>query len=70
LKGRISIFKGGNMQRIEIRWNNMLPSLWLLQFHVPEAQSHILAWDFNLMREYGMRPLQDYDKKHYLRIAN
>jgi hypothetical protein len=36
-KGVYIIFAGGSMQRIEIRWNNMLPSRWLLPFHVPGA---------------------------------
>ena len=27
--GVFQIFANGNVQRIEIRWNNMLPSLWL-----------------------------------------
>ena len=29
-KGAFQFFASGNAQRIEIRWNNMLPSLWLL----------------------------------------
>jgi hypothetical protein len=57
-KGVFQIFAGRNIQRIEIRWNNMLPSRWLLPFHLPEpsARSHILAWDFNPMRKIEMRP--------------
>jgi hypothetical protein len=28
-QGVFQFFVSGNMQRIEIRWNNMLPSRWL-----------------------------------------
>jgi hypothetical protein len=38
-KGVFQIFAGRNIQRIEIRWNNMLPSRWLLPFHLPAVGS-------------------------------
>jgi len=34
--GVFQIFTSENVQRIEIRWNNMLPSLRLLLFRIPE----------------------------------
>jgi hypothetical protein len=35
--GVFQFFAAGNVQRIEIRWNNMLPSLRLLLFRIPES---------------------------------